>query len=366
MNCKKPCKENQICNPKSGRCVSLTGKIGRTLKSRSLRKKTKSRSLSKSHCKKPCKVDQICNPASGRCVSRSGKIGKGLISLKSPKRKSRSPVKSPKRKSQSPVKSYKRKSRLSYKNFQMKSPEEYYGSVPKNVTKDKLADIMAKGLKKLAEHSDATNSNIYNPSNPTNDLLRWLNKWIINDTKKVIFKDDLLFKPTDDGKSDDYGKEFFNNVRIKLEKLFSKKSRSRSHSNSLKHKSRSPLNSLKCKSPKRLRSHCNSPKQKSPKSKSPDKQIFKYKEYNEFITSGNKGMIIKVKNNEIYDYNDKKPNPEKLWYFWNRKNYSAPIMNIYFRTQAGWKNYIKNNKESLKSTIGKIGTDFFVAVAKKI
>jgi hypothetical protein len=89
-------------------------------------------------------------------------------------------------------------------------------------------------------------------------------------------------------------------------------------------------------------------------------------ESNEFITSGDKGMIIKVKNNQIYDYNDKKPNPEKLWYFWNRKNYSAPIMNIYFRTQTGWKNYIKNNKESLKSTIGKIGIDFFVAIAKKI
>jgi hypothetical protein len=258
MDCKKPCKADQICNPKSGRCVSRTGKIGKTLKSRSQRKKSKSRSLnksphkksrslSKSACKKPCKADQICNPSSGRCVLRSGKIGKSLIALKkspkrksrspvkspkrksrspvkSPKRKSRSPVKSPKRKSRSPVKSPKRKSRSlgkSPKKFIIKTPEEYYGRIPKNVTKAELADIMAKGLKKLAEHSDATNGNIYNPLDPINDLLRWITKWIIKDTKETISRD-LVFKPTDDGESDDYGKEFFDMVRIKLKKLFKK------------------------------------------------------------------------------------------------------------------------------------------------
>ena len=59
------CKEDEIINPSTGRCVKRTGKIGKLL----INPKIKS----------SCKEDEIINPSTGRCVKRTGKIGKLLI-----------------------------------------------------------------------------------------------------------------------------------------------------------------------------------------------------------------------------------------------------------------------------------------------
>ncbi|MDD4930653.1 MAG: hypothetical protein PHG66_00670 [Candidatus Colwellbacteria bacterium] len=77
------CPSGKIVNPASGRCVSKTGKIGKSLlgspkksSKKSKSKKSKSRSRKKS---KNCKSDKVKNPSSGRCVSKTGKIGKKII-----------------------------------------------------------------------------------------------------------------------------------------------------------------------------------------------------------------------------------------------------------------------------------------------
>ncbi len=136
------CKADQIRNPKSGRCVSRTGKIGKKILTRS-RSRSKelppplppissgrrarlerelqvlrgahqaprvsgsrpvsprrvlSKRVRKSPKKKkivPCKSNQIRNPKSGRCVSRTGKIGKEILARS--RSKTRSRTVSPKR-----------------------------------------------------------------------------------------------------------------------------------------------------------------------------------------------------------------------------------------------------------------------------
>ena len=66
---KKTCPSDQIMNPKSGRCVSRNGAIGKKLV---LEERGES-------SKKTCPSDQIMNPKSGLCVSRNGAIGKKLV-----------------------------------------------------------------------------------------------------------------------------------------------------------------------------------------------------------------------------------------------------------------------------------------------
>jgi hypothetical protein len=75
----KQCKDNQVLNTKTNRCVSRTGKIGKSLL-------------------KSCSEDKVYNPKSKRCVSRSGKVGKKVLSgkMSPPKRVSPKRV-SPKR-----------------------------------------------------------------------------------------------------------------------------------------------------------------------------------------------------------------------------------------------------------------------------
>jgi len=61
---KKPCREDQERNPKTGRC----------------KKKTTAKSPKKSpKSPKGCGVGKIRNPKTGRCVSRTGKIGKEIL-----------------------------------------------------------------------------------------------------------------------------------------------------------------------------------------------------------------------------------------------------------------------------------------------
>ena len=90
------CKSIQIRNPKTGRCVSRTGKIGKQILSRRSRSRSRTpprRVSPKRKSPKPlksCKSNQVRNPKSGRCVSRTGKIGKQILSRRSRSR-SRTP-----------------------------------------------------------------------------------------------------------------------------------------------------------------------------------------------------------------------------------------------------------------------------------
>jgi uncharacterized protein YeaC (DUF1315 family) len=83
VNSPKRCPNGKILNPSSGRCVNVSGKIGREIlgKSPMMRKSPKR-----------CPNGKILNPSSGRCVNVSGKIGREILgksplSRKSPMRK---------------------------------------------------------------------------------------------------------------------------------------------------------------------------------------------------------------------------------------------------------------------------------------
>jgi tRNA A-37 threonylcarbamoyl transferase component Bud32 len=109
-NCKTPCKLIQICNPKTGRCVLKTGKIGKNISKSHLSLIKKSSSIKRSLIKrlsplvnkhssvvkkfsstkrfvktasikqkKRCKSKQILNLKTNRCVKKDGKIGKLLL-----------------------------------------------------------------------------------------------------------------------------------------------------------------------------------------------------------------------------------------------------------------------------------------------
>lgn len=66
------CKQDQILNPKTGRCVKKTGKIGQEI-------------LNKEN-KEKCNRQQVLNPKTGRCVKKTGKIGQEILGKK-PKQK---------------------------------------------------------------------------------------------------------------------------------------------------------------------------------------------------------------------------------------------------------------------------------------
>ena len=89
---KKECNEDQIRNPKTGRCVKKSGKIGKSLlkisniSTKNTRKSHSSKDgssykpkVQSSAGKKICSEDQIRNPKTGRCVKKSGRIGRKLI-----------------------------------------------------------------------------------------------------------------------------------------------------------------------------------------------------------------------------------------------------------------------------------------------
>ncbi len=103
------CPSGKIRNPKTGRCVGKDGKIGRNVLGKSpLRKKRKTpvrrqprkrRSLSRQGRKsaKKCAGGQILNPKTGRCVKRSGKIGREILGKSPVRRKRKSPTRKRKR-----------------------------------------------------------------------------------------------------------------------------------------------------------------------------------------------------------------------------------------------------------------------------
>ena len=121
----KKCRATQILNPKTGRCVKRTGRIGKKLvekeelremqrprrniieeiedilglgaKSRKSKSRSKKKSVRKSKSRRrkksvhksksrsknrKCKSDEILNPKTGRCVKRTGAVGKRLLAEK--------------------------------------------------------------------------------------------------------------------------------------------------------------------------------------------------------------------------------------------------------------------------------------------
>lgn len=73
----KPCKEGQIRNMATGRCISLkTAEKKRLIKSNTL---PKAKTVKKPKEVKPCKDGQIRNKATGRCISLKSAVKKGLV-----------------------------------------------------------------------------------------------------------------------------------------------------------------------------------------------------------------------------------------------------------------------------------------------
>ena len=84
---KVECPPEKILNPKTNRCVSKSGKIGKMLVKQTtpLEKNPKTPAIDKNPKQKDCPSDKILNPKTNRCVSKSGKIGKMLEKSDLPK-----------------------------------------------------------------------------------------------------------------------------------------------------------------------------------------------------------------------------------------------------------------------------------------
>ncbi len=74
------CPGGKIMNPKTGRCVKKSGKIGRELMGKSPVRRKRKTPVRKSH--KACPSGKVLNPKTGRCVSRRGKLGKEILAKK--------------------------------------------------------------------------------------------------------------------------------------------------------------------------------------------------------------------------------------------------------------------------------------------
>lgn len=61
--------------------------------------------------------------------------------------------------------------------------------------------------------------------------------------------------------------------------------------------------------------------------------------------------------------NEQSSNPQRLYYFW-KGDKTNMIMNKVFTSEASYKKYLKENKEQIKSTYGKLGHEFFVKPAE--
>ena len=88
---RKLCPDGQILNPKTRRCVSLTGAIGKKIlnqrKRRSAMVNLSSSQKSINKTKKVCPVGKILNPKTNRCVALTGAIGKKLATKKNSSRR---------------------------------------------------------------------------------------------------------------------------------------------------------------------------------------------------------------------------------------------------------------------------------------
>ena len=88
----RKCPEGKVLNPKTGRCVLKTSPLGKKImkekkgsRGSSRRKSSRKKSSGKysSHRESSpsfkCKKTQILNPKTGRCVLKSGKIGQEIL-----------------------------------------------------------------------------------------------------------------------------------------------------------------------------------------------------------------------------------------------------------------------------------------------
>ena len=71
---KKKCKENEILNPKTNRCVDRNGVTGKALLKEQNKKEDKVEVK-----KKTCKENEILNPKTNRCVDKNGVTGKAIL-----------------------------------------------------------------------------------------------------------------------------------------------------------------------------------------------------------------------------------------------------------------------------------------------
>ena len=74
----KRCPDGKIFNRKTGRCVSINGKVGRALAKAQGGGAKPGKKPKSPKAAKQCPDGKILNPATGRCVSVNGKIGKEL------------------------------------------------------------------------------------------------------------------------------------------------------------------------------------------------------------------------------------------------------------------------------------------------
>jgi hypothetical protein len=84
-NPKDDCPSGKIRNPLSKRCVSKTGKIGRSILGKEKPSSGKPPPVSsKKNPKDDCPSGKIRNPLSKRCVSKTGKIGRSILGKEKP------------------------------------------------------------------------------------------------------------------------------------------------------------------------------------------------------------------------------------------------------------------------------------------
>jgi len=86
----KICPPNKILNPKTNKCVSKTGAIGKKLLStdnkeevikKEIKNKDNNKKVNKKEEIKICPPDKILNPKTNKCVSKTGAIGKKLVMI---------------------------------------------------------------------------------------------------------------------------------------------------------------------------------------------------------------------------------------------------------------------------------------------
>jgi predicted Ser/Thr protein kinase len=128
------CATDKILNPKTGRCVLKTGKIGQELIEKEAKKvKVSSRDTQKEN---KCTKDKIINPKTGKCVLKTGKIGMSILKdIKSSSKVRRSPT--PKKVTRSPTPKKVTRSPTPKKITRSPTPKK----VTKSPTPKKVVDI---------------------------------------------------------------------------------------------------------------------------------------------------------------------------------------------------------------------------------
>ena len=112
----KACPSDKVLNPKTGRCVSKTGALGKNILAEQAKKTKKAKTpvpkvpkkktmkakspVKKQEAQKVCPSDKVLNPKTGRCVNKTGVTGKKILAeqaKKTKKVKTPSPKPSPKK-----------------------------------------------------------------------------------------------------------------------------------------------------------------------------------------------------------------------------------------------------------------------------